>query len=376
MDRREFLKISGLGALALVLSSCGFSKQTASSAQLTGGGSSATGKEKVAGTGGDKYIPPEQRQGNESVVYFTRDLSAAGLLKIYETIAGNMTGRVGIKLHTGEPHGPNIIPRPWVKQLMEAKLPNARIVETNTYYGGARYTTEEHRKTLAVNGWDFAPVDILDEEGTTMLPVKGGKWFTEMSVGSHLLNYDSLLVLTHFKGHTMGGFGGSDKNIGIGCADGRIGKKMIHSGEGGSQWGIDKEEFMERLTESSKATADHFGNHIAYINVLRNMSVSCDCEGTGAQPVVTPKHRYPGVHGHPGGRSGFRRPGLCPAGKRSPRPGGTDGKPPRPAPAELHEGTGHGLRPVCAAGPGPWQPAPDPGGCGEGRKTLRGIKNS
>ena len=185
MDRREFLKISGLGALALVLSSCGFSKQTASSAQLTGGGSSATGKEKVAGTGGDKYIPPEQRQGNESVVYFTRDLSAAGLLKIYETIAGNMTGRVGIKLHTGEPHGPNIIPRPWVKQLMEAKLPNARIVETNTYYGGARYTTEEHRKTLAVNGWDFAPVDILDEEGTTMLPVKGGKWFTEMSVGSH-----------------------------------------------------------------------------------------------------------------------------------------------------------------------------------------------
>ena len=133
MDRREFLKISGLGALALVLSSCGFSKQTASSAQLTGGGRSATGKEKVAGTGGDKYIPPEQRQGNESVVYFTRDLSAAGLLKIYETIAGNMTGRVGIKLHTGEPHGPNIIPRPWVKQLMEAKLPNARIVETNTY---------------------------------------------------------------------------------------------------------------------------------------------------------------------------------------------------------------------------------------------------
>ena len=252
---------------------------SASSAGVSGSGSPASPKEKVAGTGGDTYIPPEKRQGNESVVYFTRDLSAAGLLKIYETIAGNMTGKVGIKLHTGEPHGPNIIPRPWVKQLMEAKLPNARIVETNTYYGGARYTTEEHRKTLAVNGWDFAPVDILDEEGTTMLPVKGGKWFTEMSVGSHLLNYDSLLVLTHFKGHTMGGFGGSDKNIG---------KKMIHSGEGGGQWGIDKEEFMERLTESSKATADHFGSHIAYINVLRNMSVSCDCEGTGAQPVVTP----------------------------------------------------------------------------------------
>ena len=103
-----------------------------------------------------------------------------------------------------------------------------------------------------------------------------------------MLNYDSLLVLTHFKGHTMGGFGGSNKNIGIGCADGRIGKKMIHTGDTGTQWGIGKEELMERISESAKATADHFGDHIAYINVLRNMSVSCDCEGTAAQPVVTP----------------------------------------------------------------------------------------
>lgn len=193
-----------------------------------------------------------------------------------------------MKLHTGEQHGPNIIPRPWVKELMEKEIPNAAIVETNTYYDGDRYTTEEHRKTLEVNGWTFAPVDIMDEEGTTMLPVKGGKWFTEMSVGSHETQYDSMLVLTHFKGHTMGGFGGSNKNIGIGCADGRIGKAMIHTYPGKDQWSIAEEEFMERMTESAKATVDYFGRHIAFINVMRNMSVSCDCEGVNAQPVVTP----------------------------------------------------------------------------------------
>ena len=139
-----------------------------------------------------------------------------------------------------------------------------------------------------MNGWTFCPVDILDEEGTVMLPVKGGKYFKEMSMGSHITKYDSLVTLTHFKGHTMGGFGGSNKNLAIGIADGRIGKKMIHSGDTGSQWGIAKEEFMERMVESTKATVDHFGKHITFINVLRNMSVSCDCEGTAAAPVTTP----------------------------------------------------------------------------------------
>ena len=245
-------------------------------------------QEKKAGLGGEHYIPYEERTGNESIVYFTRDLSAEGLIRLYEKINENLTGRVAVKLHTGEQHGPNIIPRPWVKELMEKEIPDAAIVETNTYYDGDRYTTEEHRKTLEVNGWTFAPVDIMDEEGTTMLPVKGGKWFTEMSVGSHETQYDSMLVLTHFKGHTMGGFGGSNKNIGIGCADGRIGKAMIHTYPGKGQWSIAEEEFMERMTESAKATVDYFGRHIAFINVMRNMSVSCDCEGVNAQPVVTP----------------------------------------------------------------------------------------
>ncbi len=246
-------------------------------------------KNAKAGNGGDRYTPYDKRHGNESIVYFTRDLSAKGLKKIYERINANITGRIAIKLHTGEPKGPNIIPRPWVKNLIEKDLPDAKIIETNTYYEGGRYTTEEHRKTLQINGWTFCPVDIIDEFGTAMLPIQGGKWFTEMSVGKDILNYDSLLVLTHFKGHVQGGFGGSDKNIGIGCADGRIGKKMIHTAEGSSdQWGIAKEEFMERMTESTKSVVDHFGKHISYINVMRNMSVSCDCEGVSAQPVVTP----------------------------------------------------------------------------------------
>ena len=243
-----------------------------------------------AGKGGERYVPYDERTGNESVVYFTRDLSAEGLKKVYEKVNAGMTGKIGVKLHTGEPHGPNIIPREWVKELMESEpeLKNAAIVETNTYYEGDRYTTEQHRKTLEVNGWTFCPVDIMDAEGTVMLPIEGGKWMKEMCHGASMTTYDSMLVLTHFKGHTMGGFGGSNKNIGIGCADGRIGKKWIHSREGGDMWSIAEEELMERITESTKATIDFFGKHITYVNVMRNMSVSCDCEGVNAQPVVTP----------------------------------------------------------------------------------------
>ncbi len=242
------------------------------------------------GKSGDVYVPYKDRTGAESMVFFTRDLSAEGLERIYKRISCAMTGCVAVKLHTGEQHSPNIIPREWVKNLFEKELDDsASIVETNTYYEGDRYTTELHRKTLSINGWTFAPVDIMDEDGTVMLPVNGGKWFKEMSMGQNIKNYDSVLVLTHFKGHTMGGFGGSDKNIGIGCADGRIGKKMIHTREGSdNMWSIAEEELMERISESAKATVDYFAPHIAFINVMRNMSVSCDCEGLGAEPVVTP----------------------------------------------------------------------------------------
>ena len=241
-----------------------------------------------AGTGGDRYVPYAERTGNESIVYFTRDLSPDGIISLYERVKGHISGRIAIKLHTGEPQGPNIIPPSWVRAFMEKEMPEATIVETNTFYDGDRYTTQQHRETLKINGWsDFTTVDITDEEGTTTFPVKGGKWFREMSVGANLARYDSMVVLTHFKGHTMGGFGGSNKNIGIGCADGRIGKKWIHE-KNGIQWGVAEEELMEKISESTKATIDHFGKNITYLNVLRNISVSCDCEGVAAQPVVTP----------------------------------------------------------------------------------------
>ena len=248
---------------------------------------------KPAGNG-SVYVPFNQRDGEESAVFFTRDISPEGLRKAVAKVSGALEGKVAVKLHTGEQHGPNIIPSAWVKELIENDLPDATIIETNTYYEGDRDTTEKHLQTLEVNGWIFCPVDITDDEGYVEWPVAGGKWFDTMAVGSHLPNYDSLLALTHFKGHVMGGFGGSNKNIGIGCASGKEGKKWIHTqthdnGKSwGGQWSVDQEELMEKITESTKATIDHFGERVVYVNVMRNMSVSCDCEGLQAAPVVTP----------------------------------------------------------------------------------------
>ena len=244
-------------------------------------------KQAVAGTDGDKYIPYENREGQESVVYFTANLSAEGLLRIFDKVGAHLTGKVGIKLHTGEKDGPNIIPRPWVKKLVDERLSSAAIVETNTYYEGDRYTTPQHRETIAVNGWTFCPVDIMDEDGDVSLPIPGGKWLTELSVGKHILNYDAMLVLTHFKGHTVGGFGGSLKNISIGCASGKLGKQQIHQLPGDGTW-PGGPLFMERMVEGGKAITNHFGQHITYINVLRNMSVDCDCAGLGAAAPTTP----------------------------------------------------------------------------------------
>ncbi|MCH4054416.1 MAG: DUF362 domain-containing protein [Atopobiaceae bacterium] len=243
-----------------------------------------------ATTDGTVYIPMEERTSDKvATIYFTRDLSPKGMEKVYERVNGKIgQDKVAIKLHTGEPHGPNIIPSAWIKQFREDEVPNADIIETNTFYAGDRYTTEQHRKTLAINGWDFCPVVITDEFGTAKLPVPGAKWIPEITVGKEMLNYDNLVVLTHFKGHPQGGFGGSNKNIGIGCADGRIGKRDIHSGTTGQQWGVMTEELMERITESTKGTITYFGEHVTYVNVMRNMSVDCDCLGVNAAPVVTP----------------------------------------------------------------------------------------
>ncbi|MDF1555420.1 MAG: DUF362 domain-containing protein [Deferrisomatales bacterium] len=229
----------------------------------------------------------------QSPVFFTTDISSNGLLRVYSKINRGVTGGVAIKIHTGEPNGPNILPRDMVAAL-QRRIPNSSLVETNTLYKGKRFTTADHRETLKINGWDFCPVDIMDEDGAVMIPVRDGKRFTEMSVGKHLLDYDSMVVLTHFKGHAMGGFGGSMKNIAIGCVDAPVGKKMVHAAldnDDYANW-LQGEPFQENMVESAKAISDHFGKGIVYINVLRSMSVDCDCAGVGAAP---PKARDVGI---------------------------------------------------------------------------------
>ncbi len=225
----------------------------------------------------------------KAIVYFTKDISPEGLLKAYAKINKTIDGKVAIKIHTGEPNGPNILPREMVKALQQS-IPNSKLVETNTLYEGARQTTAKHRETLKINGWDFCEVDIMDEDGAVMLPIKGGKHFKEMSIAKNMLNYDSMVVLTHFKGHSMGGFGGSLKNIAIGCADGPVGKKIIHGAVNSTEYSTWTRgaRFQENMVESAKATVDHFKDKIIYINVLRNMSVDCDCAGVGAAKPTAP----------------------------------------------------------------------------------------
>lgn len=218
-------------------------------------------------------------------VYFIRDITPQNLVKLYNKVAKNkIHGKVAIKWHSGEPNGPNILPRDMVMALQQS-IPNSNLVETNTLYEGGRDTTEKHRNTLKINGWDFCEVDILDENGNVFLPVNGGKHFSQMSLGKNILSYDSMVVLTHFKGHTMGGFGGSIKNIAIGNADAKVGKALIHGSEGDDLWIANKSLFMENMVESAKASLDFFNGNMVFINVLRNMSVDCDCMGIAAEPV-------------------------------------------------------------------------------------------
>ena len=260
MTRKDFLKTAGACALGAVGTAAGASAPAAGT---------ETGRAKV-------YSSPVSDSDH--------------LNKFNDQIKDNLSGKSAIKLHTGERHGPNILPREMAKSL-QARIPESTIVETNTLYHGDRYTTEDHLKTLEINGWTFCPVDNMGAEGTVNLPVKGGKLFKVFSMCGHIVNYDSLLVLTHFKGHAMGGFGGSMKNIAIGCADGRIGKQLVHAVSDVNlpwdQW-PGKEMLMETMAESAKAVCDYFGKKIVFINVLRRMSVDCDCAGTSAAEPTIP----------------------------------------------------------------------------------------
>ena len=231
-------------------------------------------------------LPLQARPAEDkATVYFTPEITTESLLRIYERVCAPLQGRIAIKLHTGEPHGPNILPRDMVRAL-QARIPKSSIVECNVLYPSPRQTTEGHRETLRTNGWTFCPVDIMDADVEVSLPIPGGRHLKEVAVGKNLLNYDSMLVLTHFKGHVMGGFGGSLKNIAIGCASGKTGKAQLHS-DGTNLW-AGGPLFMERMVEGGKAITTHFKGHMAYINVLRRMSVDCDCAGTSAAEPTAP----------------------------------------------------------------------------------------
>jgi Uncharacterized Fe-S center protein len=228
-------------------------------------------------------------------VFFTDDISVDGLLKIYNRINRNISGKTAIKLHTGEPKGPNLLPIDLIKGL-QATVPDSNIVECNVLYGGPRGSTKSHLETVKTNGFNFCPVDIMDADGELSLPIPGLKEFladpanqgrfapgnhlSEVAVGRNITKYNSMIVYTHFKGHSMGGFGGALKNISIGCASGRGGKRQIH----GSGWPTG-ELFLERMVEGGLAITSHFGPRIVYLNVLKNISVDCDCESHPAKPT-------------------------------------------------------------------------------------------
>lgn len=274
LSRRDFFKLAGVTAAGVALSGVGLTDLLAQAPVV--GAADVTGKATA---------------GSRAKVYFTKYIDTAHLIQLYDKINEGIYGKIAVKLHTGEKHGPNILPRDMVKEFM-AHIPDSTIVETNTLYAGDRYTTEGHRETLKVNGWTFCPVDIMDEFGDVNLPVRGGKHLKEVAMGGHIVNYDSMVVLTHFKGHAMGGFGGSMKNIAIGCASGQVGKRQVHgvTGTPPEDWGAwpAKEHLMELMTDSAKATVDYFGKHIVFINVMRRMSVDCDCAGTSAAEPTIP----------------------------------------------------------------------------------------
>lgn len=232
--------------------------------------------------GGEKAEAPK--------VYFIREITPRNMVRIYEALERPATGKVAVKLSTGEPGGHNFLKPELIKEVV-TKV-GGTIVECNTAYGGGRAHTEAHLKAAADHGFTaIAPVDIMDAEGEASLPVKGGKHLKENFVGSHYPRYDFTVVLSHFKGHAMGGFGGAIKNISIGIAS-SAGKAWIHSAgktkNAAEMWSAlpPQDDFLESMAEAAKAVADHCGERILYINVMNNLSVDCDCDAHPAAPEM------------------------------------------------------------------------------------------
>lgn len=223
-------------------------------------------------------------------VYFIKEITSENLVKVYDALGRKADGKVAVKLSTGEPGGHNFLQPALIAQLVQKV--NGTIVECNTAYGGGRASTEAHLQAAADHGFTaIAKVDIMDADGEVSLPVNGGKHLKEDFVGKNYLEYDFTVVLSHFKGHAMGGFGGAIKNISIGIASSG-GKAWIHSAgttkDVSKVWGNlpPQDDFLESMTEAAKAITDHCGDKILYINVANNLSVDCDCDSSPEDPKM------------------------------------------------------------------------------------------
>jgi uncharacterized protein len=221
-------------------------------------------------------------------VFFTRDLSPNGLLSIHSKVVlmRPLPGKVAVKLHSGEPGGHYYLAPDFIKGLVQSL--NGTIVECNTAYGGGRSQTSAHKQVMIDHGFaGIAPTDIMDEDGYISLPFPSGTRIKQDFVGSHFTNYDSFLVLSHFKGHAMGGYGGAIKNMSIGIAS-TAGKCWIHSSGNSmsSPWGGAQNPFLESMAEAAGAVINKLNNQILYINVMNNLSVDCDCSSNPAPPTL------------------------------------------------------------------------------------------
>lgn len=225
----------------------------------------------------------------KSNVYFTKKITPESLVRIYQALGVTLNGRVAVKISTGEPGGHNFLQPDLIKDLVT--LVSGTIVECNTAYAGRRNTSEAHWKAIEEHGFlNIAPCDIMDEDGEMALPVAGGFHLKENYVGNHLEQYDSMMMLSHFKGHAMGGFGGALKNMSIGVASSH-GKMWIHnSGEEGdfeSMFTADHDSFLESMADADKAVMDYMGRkNILYINIANRLSVDCDCDAHPHDPEM------------------------------------------------------------------------------------------
>ncbi len=222
----------------------------------------------------------------KSKVYFTREITPEGVLRLYRLLGVTLDGRVAIKLHSGEKGNQNFLGPDFWRPIIDCV--GGTVVECNTAYEGERNTTEKHRALMTYHGWDrYFPVDILDSEGPDKeLSVPNGKVIKKNFVGKNIENYDSMLVLSHFKGHPMGGFGGAIKQLSIGVAS-SFGKAYIHgAGSVENFWDTERDIFLEAMADAASSVVDYFGGRLAYINVMKNMSVDCDCCAVAEDPCI------------------------------------------------------------------------------------------